>query len=253
LEPRLTANGVASPRSQSTECHAELLYALLESETRLAAAAMGLDPGIGLLHVDSQARDSLACDLMESVRPLVDAYVLDWITREPLRREWFFEQRNGNCRLMGSFAVRLSETAATWGRAVAPIAEWVARELWSTTKKPTSSLAPAIRLTQNHKRQPKVFRQTFRPQNHRSHLVSAWVAARQSSTARAFAHPVASLSREMNSLRVQSVVELLRRVPRLKLAGLKRSVAMLTLNLRGKTPVNRRSVTKSIAARFNRA
>jgi CRISPR-associated endonuclease Cas1 len=131
------------------------LYALLESETHLAAAAMGLDPGIGLLHVDTDARDSLACDLMEPVRPQVDAYLLDWLTREPLRREWFFEQRDGNCRLMGSFAVRLSETARTWGRAVAPIAEWVAHELWSTTSKRVRPRLPATRLTQNHKREAK--------------------------------------------------------------------------------------------------
>jgi CRISPR-associated endonuclease Cas1 len=131
------------------------LYALLESETRLAAAAMGLDPGIGLLHVDTDARDSLACDLMEPVRPQVDAYLLDWLTREPLRREWFFEQRDGNCRLMGSFAVRLSETARTWGRAVGPFAEWVATELWSKTKKTTRLQHPATRLTQAHKREAK--------------------------------------------------------------------------------------------------
>jgi CRISPR-associated endonuclease Cas1 len=131
------------------------LYAVLESETRLAAAAMGLDPGIGLLHVDTDARDSLACDLMEPVRPQVDAYLLNWITREPLRREWFFEQRDGNCRLMGSFAVRLSETARTWGRAVAPIAEWVSRELWSTVQKSTRQSLPATRLTQSHKREAK--------------------------------------------------------------------------------------------------
>jgi hypothetical protein len=43
----------------------------------------------------------LACDLMEPVRREVDAYLLDWLTHEPLRREWFFEQRDGNCRLMG--------------------------------------------------------------------------------------------------------------------------------------------------------
>lgn len=53
------------------------LYALLESEACLTAAAMGLDPSIGLLHVDTDARDSLACDLMEPVRPQVDAYLLD--------------------------------------------------------------------------------------------------------------------------------------------------------------------------------
>src|SRR6202521_5258700 len=111
------------------------LYAVLESDTRLAIAALGLDPGIGVMHVDSPSRDSLACDLMEPIRPLVDAYVLDWIGSEPIRREWFFEQRDGNCRLMGSFAIRLSETAATWGRAVAPIAEWVARTLSLGIKK----------------------------------------------------------------------------------------------------------------------
>jgi len=29
------------------------LYAVLESEARFAAAALGLDPGLGVLHVDS--------------------------------------------------------------------------------------------------------------------------------------------------------------------------------------------------------
>jgi CRISPR/Cas system-associated endonuclease Cas1 len=41
------------------------LYAVLESETRLACAALGLDPGLGVLHVDAQCRDSLAFDVME--------------------------------------------------------------------------------------------------------------------------------------------------------------------------------------------
>jgi hypothetical protein len=131
------------------------LYAVLESESRLALAALGLDPGIGVMHVDSLSRDSLACDLMEAIRPQVDAYLLDWITREPLRREWFSEQRDGNCRLMASFAVRLSETSPTWGRAVAPLAEWVSRTLWSTIPRPTRQRFPATRLTQARKRQAK--------------------------------------------------------------------------------------------------
>lgn len=129
------------------------LYSVLESEARLAAAALGLDPGLGVLHVDSPARDSLACDLMEVVRPQVDSYLLDWITRQPLSREWFFEQRDGNCRLMGPFAVQLSKTAPMWGRAVAPIAEWVARAFWSTIRKPDALFA--TRLTQDNKRKAK--------------------------------------------------------------------------------------------------
>ena len=129
------------------------LYALLESEARLAAAALGLDPGMGVLHVDTPARDSLACDLMEVVRPQVDGYLLDWITRQPLNRGWFFEQRDGNCRLMSPFAVQLTETAPIWGRAVAPIAEWVARAFWTMIGKPDAPFA--TRLTQNNKRAAK--------------------------------------------------------------------------------------------------
>ncbi len=92
---------------------------------------------------------------MEPVRPQVDAYVLDWIRRRPLRREWFFERRDGTCRLMGSFAVRLSETAPTWAHAIAPLAESVSRTLWSTIRKPARQLSPATRLTQHRRRQAK--------------------------------------------------------------------------------------------------
>ena len=146
-----------SPRLAANPPNAILnyLYSVLESEARLAAAALGLDPGLGVLHVDAPARDSLACDLMEPVRPQVDAYLLDWITRQPLKREWFFEQRDGNCRLMAPFAVRLSETAPIWGRAVSPVAELVAQELWSTTRKRTSTDLPPTHLTQTHRREAK--------------------------------------------------------------------------------------------------
>jgi CRISPR-associated endonuclease Cas1 len=129
------------------------LYAVLESEARLAASAIGLDPGLGVLHVDTTNRDSLACDLMEPVRPQVDAYVLDWITRYPLQREWFFEEANGNARLMAALAIKLSETASTWRRSVAPFAEWVAREFWNTIRRPDSPLA--TRLSQTNKRKAK--------------------------------------------------------------------------------------------------
>jgi hypothetical protein len=131
------------------------LYAILESESRLALAARGLDPGIGVLHMDAPSRDSLALDLMEAARPQVDAYLFDWISREALHRGWFFEKSDGNCRLIGSFAVRLSETAQTWGRAVAPVAEWVSRALWSTLRKPARQIYPATRLTQSRRRQAK--------------------------------------------------------------------------------------------------
>src|SRR5262245_6528933 len=69
-----------SPRLSVNPPNAMLnyLYAVLESEARLAASALGLDPGLGVMHMDTNARDSLACDLMEPVRPILDAYVLNW-------------------------------------------------------------------------------------------------------------------------------------------------------------------------------
>jgi CRISPR-associated endonuclease Cas1 len=131
------------------------LYAILESETRLAVATLGLDPGLGFWHVDAPARDSLACDLMEPARPNVDGFFLNWVTREPLKRSWFSEQSDGNCRLTSSLAIELSQTASLWGRAVAPFAEWVARSLWSNSRKSSRELPPPTRLTQRHKREAK--------------------------------------------------------------------------------------------------
>ena len=131
------------------------MYALLESEARLAASAVGLDPGIGFLHVDTDARDSLACDLMEPVRPQVDAFLLDWIRREPLRREWSFELRDGSCRLMASFAEKLSESAPAWRQHVSPVTEWVSRVLWSTVKNHVRRSLPPTYLTQSRRREAK--------------------------------------------------------------------------------------------------
>jgi CRISPR-associated protein Cas1 len=151
-----------SPRLASSPPNAllNLLYALLESESRLSAAAMGLDPGIGLLHVDTPNRDSLACDIMEPIRAKCDAFVLHWLQSEPLRRCDFWEDRNGNCRIASSLAIKLCETSDTWRRLVAPVAEYVAQELWSSVSKPTftSKLARqliATRLTQSRKRSVK--------------------------------------------------------------------------------------------------
>jgi len=117
-----------SPRLAANPPNAilNLLYSAVEAESRLAAVAMGLDPGIGLLHVDTPNRDSLACDLQEPVRASVDAFLLNWLQSEPLRKADFFEDRNGNCRLASALAIRLCETADTWRRVVAPVAEYVA-------------------------------------------------------------------------------------------------------------------------------
>jgi CRISPR-associated endonuclease Cas1 len=152
-----------SPRLAASPPNAllNLLYGILESEARLSAVAMGMDPAIGLLHVDTSHRDSLACDLMEVCRPGgVDAFVLNWLRSEPLRRSDFWEDRSGNCRIASPLAIKLCETADTWRRLLAPVAEYVAQEIWSSALKATSKsrLARqliATRLTRRNKREVK--------------------------------------------------------------------------------------------------
>lgn len=122
---------------------------------------MGMDPAIGFLHVDTPNRDSLACDLMEVCRPSgVDAFVLNWLQSEPLRKLDFWEDGNGNCRIASSLAIKLCETSNTWRKLVAPVVEYVAQEIWSSTSKQTSKTKLtqpliATRLTQRNKREGK--------------------------------------------------------------------------------------------------
>jgi len=146
-----------SPRLAVNPANAILnyLYAILEAEARLAAAALGLDPGLGVLHLDCRTRDSLACDLMEPVRPMVDGFLFDWLSKGPLKREWFFEGRDGNCRLMGPFAQLIAETALNWRREVAPYAERAAHIFWASAKSKSAHLSPATRLTQSYRRMAK--------------------------------------------------------------------------------------------------
>jgi CRISPR-associated endonuclease Cas1 len=142
--PRLAIN---PPNAILSYC-----FALGESECRLALSACGLDPGLAFIHADAPARDSLALDLLETIRPSIEAWLLNWVTREPLRRSDFFETGSGNCRLMFRMCSQLSETAPTWGRLVAPWAEYVAHALWVGR---SSSSRPATPLTQRHKREAK--------------------------------------------------------------------------------------------------
>ena len=86
-----------SPRSAANPANAMLnyLYALLEAETRFACLACGLDPGSGYFTPTRRARDSLALDLMEAVRPQVDAYLLDYVRGAHLQRQGFRRDQKG--------------------------------------------------------------------------------------------------------------------------------------------------------------
>ncbi|MBL1266004.1 CRISPR-associated endonuclease Cas1 [Candidatus Methylomicrobium oryzae] len=64
-------------------------YTLLHHEAVDALRAVGLDPALGCLHDLYYQRDSLACDLLEPVRPWIDAWVHDLFHGRQLRAEDF--------------------------------------------------------------------------------------------------------------------------------------------------------------------
>ncbi len=81
------------------------------------------------MHADLKARDSLALDLMEAVRPQVDAFVLDLLRSRTFAARDFFETREGGCRLMPPLAKLLAEIGSQWAAALGPVVERVARLL----------------------------------------------------------------------------------------------------------------------------
>jgi CRISPR-associated endonuclease Cas1 len=117
-QPRLAANPINALLNYS--------YAILESEGTIACLAVGLDPGIGVLHADQRGRASLTLDVIEPVRPKVDALVLELLRTRVFSMKDFFETREGNCRLMPGITKALGEQAPTMARWLAPVVERMA-------------------------------------------------------------------------------------------------------------------------------
>lgn len=73
-------------------------YTLLAAESALMLHGVGLDPAIGFLHEPAWGRDSLACDVIEPLRPQIDAFALRLFAEQVLRVEDFSQSAAG-CRL----------------------------------------------------------------------------------------------------------------------------------------------------------
>ena len=72
-----------------------LTYTLIHSEAVLAIYGAGLDPYIGFYHALDFSRESLACDLIEPLRPLIDNWCLGLFRKEILREEYFSTTQEG--------------------------------------------------------------------------------------------------------------------------------------------------------------
>jgi CRISPR-associated protein Cas1 len=97
-----------------------LAYTIATFEAGQQAQRHGLDPMIGFLHAPSFGRESLACDLVEPLRPRIDGWIEALFRNRAIRREHFSVDPDGAC-LMGkagraAFYDALGETLPAWGR-----------------------------------------------------------------------------------------------------------------------------------------
>jgi len=119
-----------------TPAHATLnyLYRLAETETTIALHAVGLDPSLGIVHQDRVSRDSMSLDVLEAIRPTVDAYLLDFLGAHTFSFDDVGELPTGEVRLSAMLRAELAGTLPRWRMAVAPAVEHVANVLRPETK-----------------------------------------------------------------------------------------------------------------------
>jgi CRISPR-associated protein Cas1 len=97
-----------------------LAYTIATFEAGAQAQRRGLDPMIGFLHAPSFGRESLACDLIEPLRPRIDGWVEGLFRERRMRREHFSSDPDG-ARVMGkagrqAFYEGLAAVLPIWGR-----------------------------------------------------------------------------------------------------------------------------------------
>jgi len=139
--------GGSSPRIAADPVNALLnySYSLAEAECRLAIQALGLDPGLGVVHTDKKNRDSLALDLLEPSRPVAEQHVLQLLTVRFFTTDDFHETAQGSCRLLPPLTHLVAQALPGFAVAVAPLAEGIAHALAHSSPGPVQLRTPLSR------------------------------------------------------------------------------------------------------------
>jgi CRISPR-associated endonuclease Cas1 len=130
------------PRGAVTPGNAMLnyLYGVLASEITIALNAFGLDPALGIMHADRDDRASLAYDLIEPGRPIVDRWFFHWVKSTTFSKRDFIEGANGAVRITRPLSSHLAMTAGLWRGLAEQLAQWFYQCL-STERIPALKLA----------------------------------------------------------------------------------------------------------------
>ena len=125
------------------------LYRLLEAEGHLATLAVGLDPGLGVLHADTKGRASFVLDLIEAVRPTAERHLLRLMRSQPLQWRDFHEDKRGVVRVLSPLTHRLAEAMPGFAATLAPVVEHVSQMIASASPYDVSN--PSTLTREKHK------------------------------------------------------------------------------------------------------
>jgi CRISPR-associated protein Cas1 len=79
-------------------------YGVLEAQVHQALLIAGLEPSLGYLHANRPGRAALVYDVMEPLRPMVDAEVLRFVRSHTFSAGDVFLTQRGVCRLHSQLA-----------------------------------------------------------------------------------------------------------------------------------------------------
>ncbi|MDX2072061.1 MAG: CRISPR-associated endonuclease Cas1 [Haliscomenobacter sp.] len=127
------------------------LYGIVEQ----GIFAAGLDPHLGILHVDDYDRPTLSYDLIEAFRPWVDRFILELVLSDQVEQGYFeprssgiFLNSNGKRFLIPQFnewmkqAVRWQERQMSREAQIFRAAAMLAKHIQETVQRPDPAAAP---------------------------------------------------------------------------------------------------------------
>lgn len=103
-------------------------YTLGYNESRIACISYGLDSRIGYLHDDKPGRDSLALDILEVLRPIIDDYVISLVRSREWSYRCFAEPYGmvpGTCRLVAPLTHEIAEASYSWHKPASDMAKFI--------------------------------------------------------------------------------------------------------------------------------
>jgi CRISPR-associated endonuclease Cas1 len=111
-------------------------YTLGYAQCRTACIAHRLNPSLGFIHSDKTGRDSLALDVLEAIRPEIDAYVLGLTGAGTQARKFTWQDFSepygyepGTCRLIAPLTHEIAEASYRWRKSALDAAQVVANIL----------------------------------------------------------------------------------------------------------------------------